>query len=81
MYKRQISVLPEDIDQKAEVDGQHRWCEDRMRFFHLRCKPVSYTHLDVYKRQLKDCLRDGVHTHDQLRPCLVRKLCRAFRIL
>ena len=27
----------------------------------LRHHPVSYTHLDVYKRQMKRCLREGKH--------------------
>ena len=28
----------------------------------LCCKPVSYTHLDVYKRQVEEFLRPKIHT-------------------
>ena len=36
------------------VDGFHLTAPIRLRFFHCNTNAVSYTHLDVYKRQVKN---------------------------
>ena len=61
MYKRQARIQPEALGMKEIVCGQHRGnklsgdgCKSRARH-----APVSYTHLDVYKRQVINRGRGG----------------------
>ena len=50
-----------------------KWEGDRCQSkesIEVELKPVSYTHLDVYKRQV---LLDSKYSHVRLRICLIRR--------
>ena len=49
----------EDVAQmREEYNGRRRYVLHRFKEMGLKCfEPVSYTHLDVYKRQLCTCTR------------------------
>ena len=59
-----IIVIDKQLDLRLEL-RQYRIIEQE-RFASKFCVPVSYTHLDVYKRQMQDfgvnliCVEDGI---------------------
>ena len=46
MYKRQVDMSEEERQEMARKVGL-----GALKYFLLKVEPVSYTHLDVYKRQ------------------------------
>ena len=63
MYKRQTKYAPvAQLDRALDSDSKGRWFESSRAYQNVLMKdatPVSYTHLDVYKRQVLHgkCLR------------------------
>ena len=52
MYKRQeVDSVPEELDEISRKIKQLEIEREAIKRENDRLKPVSYTHLDVYKRQ------------------------------
>ena len=57
MYKRQVPNSHQVKDKADEIKEEGLWQEVRDRYL-----AVSYTHLDVYKRQLRQTIRQALTT-------------------